>query len=67
VRALAMGKREFSFVSAAADNMKRWQVHTTTTATTITRFANALQMYVLYVICKPCVSIAVLVSRLVLQ
>jgi hypothetical protein len=28
VRALAMGKREFSFVSAAADNMKRWQVRT---------------------------------------
>ncbi|KAG5191609.1 WD40-repeat-containing domain protein [Tribonema minus] len=25
VRALAAGKREFSFVSAAADNMKRWQ------------------------------------------
>jgi hypothetical protein len=46
VRALAMGKREFSFVSAAADNMKRWQVSITTTTADVVRCTSSRRVHV---------------------
>jgi hypothetical protein len=66
VRALAMGKREFSFVSAAADNMKRWQV-----LLLLLLMLSAVQVFAecvfAYRCLQPGVPIAVLVQRLVLQ